>query len=168
MRVGERVANRGVGVDGDRLERRRVRRLEARVPELGLIGRIRDERPQAILGARDRRFRENHALLALRDFGFGLDDVERRHRADLDARAVVAERPLRELAATALHREVVDGVDQIPVGVLHVARRDGNRLLQLHVRDLAILPADQHLLPRRVDLEVAQQRLRVVERDRSS
>ena len=73
---------------------------------------------------------------------------------------------LRELQRLPLHGEVVDGEDEIPIGVLDVARGDRDRLLQLHVGDLAVLPADEHLLARRVDLEVAQQRLRVVERDR--
>ena len=63
--------------------------------------------------ALDRRFGEDHRFFAGRDFGFGLDDVERRHGADLDAGAVVLERLLRELERLALHVEVADRVHQV-------------------------------------------------------
>ena len=58
-----------------------------------------------------------------------------------------------------------DRTHQVVVGVAHVAHGVGDRLLQLRVGDLAVLLADQQLLAHAVDLEVAQQRLRVGRRE---
>ena len=150
-----------VDVDRRRLKRTAsvgsIRAVQKSGPELGLKTSAR----KRVLGAVDGGLGENHRFLAGRHFGLGLDDVERRHGADLDARAVVLERLLRQLERLALHVEVADGVHQVVVRVANVADGAVDRLLQLHVGDFLVLLADEQLLARAVDLEVAQQRLRV-------
>ena len=158
--LAERVFHRCVDVDHGRLEGDRLGRLDPRVPEIRRRGVV-DERPNGVLRAVDRRLRENHRLFAGRDLRFRLHDVERRHGANLDPGAVVLERLARQVERLPLHVEVADRIHQIVIGVAHVARRDRDRLLQLDVRDLPVVLADQQLLARAVDLEVSQQRLRV-------
>ena len=114
----------------------------------------------------DLRLGDDHRFLALGHFGFGLDDVDRRHRADLDAGAVLLERALRQVERQPLHFEAADGEDQVPVGVLHEPGGRGHRLAHQHVGDLAVLGRDLQLLAGDVDAEVAQQRLREVEGER--
>ena len=135
-------------------------RLDARVPQLGRLG-SEDQRAEQILLPLDRRLGDDHRFLARRHFGFGLHDVERRHGADLDAGAIVLERLLRQLQRLPLHVEVADRIQQVVERVADGAGRLRDRLLQLRLRDLPVLLADQQLLARAVDLEVAQQRLRV-------
>ena len=89
------------------LKRRRVARLDRRGPEIRHVG-IEDERAQPILGLLDRRLRDDDRLLVDGDFRLRLDDVDRRHGADLDAPLVVPERPLRQLERLPLRHQVVD------------------------------------------------------------
>ena len=82
-----------------------------------------DEGAQRIFGAGDGGLGHDHRFLALRDLGFGLHDVDRRHGADLDPGAVLLQRALRQVERQALHVEAVQREHQVPVGVLHRARR---------------------------------------------
>ena len=101
-------------------------------------------------------------VLALRGrLRLRLDDVDRRHRADLDARLVVADELLGELDRAARDFDRLHGEDIIPVGVPDVRHRVDDRRLQLNFRDVLVQLGDDELLPRVVDPEVAQQRLRV-------
>ena len=124
-----------------------------------------DERAQCVFGPGNRRLGEDHRFLALRHFRFRLHDVDRRHGADFHAGAIFLQRTLREIQRLALHVEAADGEDQIPVGVLHRPGGGGDGFLHLHVGDLAVLARDLQLLAGAVDAEVAQQRLREVERE---
>jgi hypothetical protein len=124
-------------------------------------------RSTGVMVALERQFRGPHRRLGLRQrltarggLGLGLHDVERRHRAHLDARLVVLHEFVGEVERSLgdvhrLHRE-----HQLPVRVAHVGDRRGQGALQLNVRDLAVDGGDLQLLPRAVDPEVAQQRLR--------
>ena len=97
----ERVLHRGVDVHGHRLERRQLGRLDPRRPEVGRR-RVEDERAQRVFGVVDiAPCATITASCARRDFGFGLDDVDRRRGADLDARARVAQRLAARDRATA-------------------------------------------------------------------
>ena len=144
-------------------KRHRIGRLEADGPEVRHL-RVENQRAQPIFRLLDGGLRHDHGLLVPRHFGLRLDDVDRRHGADLDALLVVGQQPLREVERLLLRLQVVDLVRQVPVGVLHVARRRDDRGLQLHVGGLAVFPAGLERLPQVVDLEVLQQRLRDVER----
>ena len=118
----ERVADRGVEVDGDRLERRQVGRLDADRPEVR-HRRVVDQRAQRVFRRCDLRLGDDHRLLALRHLGFGFDDVDRGRGADLDARPRVAQRLLRQLQRLPLHLQRGDRVREVPVGVAHRPRR---------------------------------------------
>ena len=134
------------------------------VQKSGVAG-IEDQRAQVVLRALDGGLGDDDALFVARDFGLRLHDVDRRHRADLDALLVVLQRLLRQRQRFLLRLQVVDGVRQIPVRVLHVPRRLDDHRVQLNVGEIARLLADRDLLADRVDREVAEQRLRVLEVD---
>ena len=123
-------------------------------------GRVEDQRPQRVFRRLDLRLADDDRLLALGDFGFRLDDVDRRRGADLDARAGVAQRLLRQLERLLLHAQRRVRVGQVPVGVAHRAQRGGDGLPHLDVGDLAVLERWLDLLPDVVDAEPAHQRLR--------
>ena len=155
----ERVANGGIGVDHLLLKRRRIGRLERGRPEVRRR-RIQDERAEVVLGPLDRRFGEDHPLVVARDLRLRLDDVDGRERADLDPLPVVGERLLGEPQRFLLRLQIVDGVGQVPVRVLHVAVRLHDHGIELDVGQIPQLLARHDLLPDQVDREVAQQRLR--------
>ena len=97
------LGDRGIHVDGRGRERRRVGRLERRVPEVRRP-RVENQRAEPVLGLRDRLLADDHVLLVRGHFGFRLHDVDGGHRADLDALAVVAERLQRQFQRRPLHR----------------------------------------------------------------
>ena len=123
------------------------------------VARIENQRAQPILGLADGRLRQDHRLFAAGHFGFSLDDVDGRQRADLDARSGVAERLLREVERLLGDGQRVDREDVVPVGVLDGTRRERHGLPQADVGDLAVLPRLVDLLADRVELEVPEQRL---------
>ena len=157
-----RCAPRHRGRSPLRGKRRGVGWLEHDGPELRR-GRIEDERAQVVLRRLDRRVGDDDTLFVARDLGLRLHDVDRRHRADLDALLVVLQRLLRERQRLLLRLQVADRVRQIPVRVLDAAQRAGDDALQLDVRQLARLLAVLHLLSDLIDREVAGQRLREAE-----
>ena len=95
-------------------------------PEVGRR-RIVNQRAQPIFRALDRRLRHDDRLVVPRDLRLRFDDVDRRHGADLHAPFVVPEQALRQLQRLTLCRQVVDLERQVPVRVLHVARRLDDR-----------------------------------------
>ena len=89
-----------------------------------------------------------------------------RHRADLDLGLVVPEQLFGERQRLPRHVDRLHGEHVIPVRVAHVRDRVDRDLLQLDVGDVLVDARDEQLLPRRVDLEIAQQRLGVLRRPR--
>ena len=150
---------RGAGhVHGLRLKGAMSVGFRSHRPEVGRL-RIEDQRAQPVLGLSDRRLRHDDGLFAARDFRFGLDDVDRRQRADLDARLRVAQRLLREVERLLRDDQRVQREHVVPVGVLHGRVVSATALLQADVGDLAVLARWQDLLAHGVELEVPQQRL---------
>ena len=68
------------------------------------VCRVENQRAEPVLGLRDRLLADDHVLLVRGHFGFRLHDVDGRHRADLDALAVVAEGLQRQFQRRPLHR----------------------------------------------------------------
>ncbi len=161
VRAGvERLPDRRIDIHRLRLEGRRVGQIELHGPEVRRLG-VHDERPELIFGLRHGGLRADDGFLARGDFRLRLDDVDRRHRPDPDARLVVLQRLARQIERLLLHFERRNVVGEVPVRVLDAADRRQHGLAQLHVRDLAILRADQQLPARPIDLEIPQERLRV-------
>ena len=102
-------------------------------------------------------FGHDHLLLGRRDLGFGLDDVDRCDRPELDLLLVVPERRLRQLERLLRNLQLADGVHQVEVGVANDARGLRQRLTQLNVGDLLPLLAERDILPGAVEREIAQQ-----------
>ena len=121
------------------------------------------ERAQPIFRRLDRRLGDDHRLVVPGHLRLRLDDVDRRHRADLHALLVVGQQPLGQVERLPLRGQVVVGERQIPVRVPDVARRLGDRLQERRIGVLAHLAVDLDLLPGVVDLEVAEQRLAEVD-----
>ena len=94
-------------------------------------------------------------------FGLGLDDVERRERADFDARLVVFDELVGELQRALGHVNGAAGEHEIPVGVAHVGQRLRDGRAQRLFGNLTVDLRDRKLLPRLIDEQPAQQRLRV-------
>ncbi len=158
--VLQRVRDGRVEIEGLRRQRRLFARHELRRPEVRLR-RVHDEHAQRVLGRTDLTFSDDHLFFGSRDFGLGLDDVDRRDRAEIDFLLVVPERGLGQLVRLLRDLELPDGIHQVEVRVPHPARHLRHRLPQLQVCNLLVLQADGEVLPERVELEVAQQRLRV-------
>ena len=70
------------------------------------VGRVHDQPAQRVLGIPGGGLRANQVLLAIRDFGLRLDEIERRRLADADARLVLAHEILREIERALLHGDV--------------------------------------------------------------
>ena len=100
-----------------------------------------------------------YRLAARRLFRLRLGDVQRRQRADLDARAVV----LHELGGQRqrVQRDLfgLDREDEIPVRIAHVGDRPDDRRAQRRLGHLLVDLRDLELRPRGIGPEVAQQRL---------
>ena len=125
-----------------------------------------DEALQRDLGGAPRALGRDERLPLLRGLRLRLDDVDGRHRADFDFRLIVpqqlfGERERLPRDVDRLHREHV-----VPVRIAHVGDRVDRDLLQLDVGDVLVDAGDEQLLARRIDSEVAQQRLRVLRRPR--
>ena len=163
----QRLGDGGFDVDVARVgrRRRRVGQVDVGRPVVGRR-RVEDQAAQVVFGQIDLRGGQNRGLFVARDFGFGADDVDRRHGADFDARPVVAERLAREVERLLRHAQIGARVDQIPVGVAHLTGRLDDRLLQRHVGDLALLARDEQVRAVAVREEITEQRLRHVERHR--
>ena len=71
-------------------------------------------------------FGHDHLFLGPRDFGLGLDDVDRRNRAELHLLLVVPERRLRQLERLLRNLQLADGVDQVEVGVANDCARSAS------------------------------------------
>jgi hypothetical protein len=158
----EGVAYRAVDVDGLFRIGRRVGGVEIHHPEIR-GRRVENQRAQIVLRLPDLRVGDDDALLVAGDFSLRLHDVDRCKRPDLHPLLIVLQRLLRERQRLLLRLQVVDGVDEVPVGVPHVARCLGDDRRELDVRELAALLADSDLLPDLIDLEIAEQRLGVLE-----
>ena len=117
----ERRLDRALDVDvGPRLRQlRRVGQVEIHRPEVRRL-RVVDQRAELILGLVDLRGRDDGRFLVAGDFGFGADDVDRRHRADFDAGPVVAQRLPRDVERGLGDAQVVARADQRPVGEAHL------------------------------------------------
>jgi hypothetical protein len=87
----QRASNRGIHIDGDRIDPRRLDRIDCLLPEVRSAG-IENERTQLILGPPDVGLRNDDRLFVPGDLGLGLDNVDGRHRPDFDTRAVVPQR----------------------------------------------------------------------------
>ena len=150
--------------------RRQIDRLR---PEVGAIDRLDRRRPQRIgraaddealqrdLGGAARAFGRDERLPLLCGLRLRLHDVDRRHRADLDFGLVVPQQLFGEHQRLARHLDRLHREHVIPVRVPHVRDRVDRGLLQLDVGDVLVDARDEQLLPRGVDPEIAQQRLRV-------
>ena len=105
------------------------------------------------------RFGVDEVLAPRRLFRLRLHDVDRRHRADLDAGPVVLHQLRREVERGALVLQVQDGEDEIPVGVAHLRHRARGRRLQIELRQVLLNRGRQQVGPSLVDLAVGQDRL---------
>ena len=92
------------------------------------------------------RFGGGQVLPARRRFGLRLDDVERRERADFDARLVVFDQLVGQLGGALRDVDRALREDQIPIGVADVGQRLGDRRARALFRDVAIDRVDQQLL----------------------
>ena len=95
---------------------RTVRGHDGTVP-VGLRLHVQ-EAAQPVLGVADQAFGRDDVLLALRDRDLGLHDVDRGESADVDLDLRDAVEVLRAVEGLLLGAQVLDGVDEIPVGVL--------------------------------------------------
>ena len=135
-----------------------------RVPQV-VVGAADDQALQRQLVGAARRFRVDQRLPAGRLFGLRLDDVDRRHGADLDLGPVVLHQLRGEIEIAACRFDVVDPEHQIPVGIADLGFGDRQRRAQVEIGDLRLQRLDQQARPGRIDLEVPQQRLRVLRLD---
>ena len=94
--------------------------------------------------------------------GLCLDDVDRRHRADLHARLVVFDQLVGQVDRLPRDLHRLDGEHVVPVRVPHVRQRVGDRRRQLDVGDVAIQLGDLQLLTGRVGLEAPKQGLGIL------
>ena len=106
------------------------------------------------------RARDDQVLAPLRDFGARRDQVERRRLADVDPRPVGPLELQRQIQRLLLHVDRRQRRHQVPVGALARSPRPARRAPGPGCRRFAVAALDLDLRPRRVDLEVAQQRLR--------
>jgi hypothetical protein len=146
--------------------------------ELGSVGRIDARFPVRILCSGDdqpferqlgrpaRRFGLHQRLPARRLLRLRLHHIDRRHGPDFDARLVVLHELGREIERLARDVNRLDRVNEVPIRVPHVGQRVDDRRLQLRFGDVLIQLRHDDRLPRRVDLEAAQNRLRVLHRIR--
>ena len=139
---------------------RSLGRLQLGGPEIGLR-RIHDEDAQVVLGGLNLALGDDHLFFGSCDFGLSLHDVDRRDRAELHFLLVVPQRSLRQLIRLLRNLQRADRVDQVEIGVADDSRGLGQALPKLHVGDFQILLALKQVLPLRINLEVAKQRLRV-------
>ena len=142
-----------------------IDRLDRRCPQR--IRRAADDEPlQGDFGGAARALGGDDRLPLLRGLRLRLHDVDRRHRADFDLGLVVPQQLVGEQQRLPRDVDRLHGEHVIPVRVAHVRDRVHRGLLQLDVGDVLVDARDEQLLPRRVDLEIAQQRLDVLRRPR--
>ena len=155
----QRVADGRVHV-GRRPDRRdQVGRLEPDEPEIRPLG-IEDQQPELILRLAHLGLRDDQALAPLRDFRARRHQVERRRLADVDTRLVVPLELLRQIQRPLLDRDRGPRQHQVPVGALRIGRQRQPELLQADVGDPLVTLRRRDLRSHRIDLEIAQQRLR--------
>ena len=82
--------------------------------------------------------RHGEVLLGRRRLRLGLDDVDRRHRADLDARLVVLDELIGQRHRLLRHVDRLDGEHVVPIRAADVRQRVSDRRAKLNVRDVAI------------------------------
>ena len=97
--------------------RRLLDRLDADPPERD-VGRIHDQPAQRVFGVGRHGIGADQVLAPLRDFGFGLHEIERRDLAGIDPHLVFARQLLRQLERPLLHRHVGARRLQRPVRLL--------------------------------------------------
>ena len=161
VRSRERARHRRVDVDRLAAWPRTIDRIDRRGPQR-VVGAADDQALQREFRGADRRLRLHQRQPPVGRFGLRRHDVDRRQRADLDARLVVLHQLARDVERVLRRFDRLNREDQIPVGVPRVGLRRRHCRLQ---RDLVVLLADPIRLERRsrrVDLEAAQQRLRDV------
>ena len=160
----ERLAHRRLHVERLGKECRPIDRIDLRGPQR-IVGAADDEPLQRELRRAPLRIGLRHGLEPRRGFGLRLHDVERRQRADLDARLVVLHELVGEILRPLGDVERVDRVDQLPVRVAHVGQRRGDGAAQLDLGGVAVERRDDELLAVVVDAEPAEQRLRHRQRE---
>ena len=134
--------------------------LQLHRPEIRLRW-IQDERPETVLHRADARLRLDHRLFVAGDFRLRFDDVDWRHRADFDAGLVVLQRLAREVERQLRDLQTFDRSHEVVIREAHRIARQRDLLAQLNIGDDLVVAAGEHLLPEGVDLEAAEQRLRI-------
>ena len=92
-----------------------------------VVGAVDDQSLEDQLGGPPRGGRLRDGLTPGRLFGLRLDDVERRHRADLDARTVVLDELVGQRERPLGHVSRLDGVNQVEIRIAHVRQRRHDR-----------------------------------------
>ena len=92
-------------------------------------------------------------------------EVERRRLSDVHPRLVDPHQFLRQIERLLARFDVGPGRHQIPVGALHGRGRAHEALAQPRVGDVAVDTARRKLVARRIDEEIAEERLRHVDRE---
>src|SRR6185436_15794896 len=155
----ERARDGGVEIGRQRRNRRRVDRFDRRGPHPA-IGRVEDQHAQAILGLMHGGLRDDQLLFVGGDFRLRRQQIEWRRLADVDLCLVHARQFLGERKRRLARVDVRDGRHQVPVRALHGGGRVDEALAQPCAGDVAVDLAVLELLARRVDLEIAHERLR--------
>ena len=109
--------------------------------------------------SRDRGLGHDHRLLAAGLLGFRLHHVQGGHGADADLDLVLFEELRGQGQALALRLQVVDGVEEVVIRLLHVGHGVDHRLAERDVGDLLVLLRDPDLGAPRIGLEVPEERL---------
>ena len=160
VRSRERPADRAFDIGRRRLQRRQVDRAN-RLPPQRIVGAADEEALQREFRGLRGGFGGGQVLPAGRGFGLRLDDVERRERADFDARLVVFDQLVGELGGALGDVDRALREDEIPIGVAHVGERLRDGRPRALFRNVAVDQVDRQLLAGVVDLEAAKDRLRV-------
>ena len=163
--LAERVAEGRLEVDGLRRELRPIHRIQRDAP-VGILRAGDDETLQHELRRAHGLLGSGEVLARGRGLRLRLHDVDRRHGPHFDARLIVLNQLHREIDRLLRDVDRLDGEDVVPVRVAHVRQRIGDGRPQLNVGDVPIQLRDRELLTRRVDREVAQNRLVVGKRPR--
>ena len=155
----ERAGGNGIHIRQHSAEGWLIGGIEAHPPERRVRG-IHDEATQPILGISRGCVRADQVFAALRHFGFGLQKVERRRLADIDARLILPRKLLRKLERALLQCDVGERRLERPIRLLHCGRRLDDRLSNPQLGAFEIAPRDDRLLAREIHLAIFQQRLR--------
>ena len=122
-----------------------------------------DQDLQGVLVGPDRGFGGQDAGLAGGDVGLGGQDVERGHRPDLDRALVIGQEIFRKLQAETLDLEVLDAVDQAPVGLDDRVDRALDGVGERELGGLVAVAGDDDVPVRDLGPEVPEEGLVVAE-----